>query len=208
MAYNSATDFIGLLRLVGSAVRSERMPGLDYVVAALARAGMFALSVGQTAPTANQASTFWFQPAIPSWTAEGTLYIWNPVAGAYQVATPALWQAFLSPAGSVFQSLPSANNVINPGVSLAAVQRAAPANTAIQLPSIAAQYLTQKDIVIVDFSTAVVNHTITISPVGGNLIMQSATWQLVSNANPALSGNLVRIRLRPSPDLNSWVPIP
>jgi hypothetical protein len=39
MSYNPATDFIGLLRLVGSAVRSERMPGLDYVVAALARAG-------------------------------------------------------------------------------------------------------------------------------------------------------------------------
>ena len=90
MSYNPATDFIGLLRLVGSGVRSERMPGLDYVVAALARAGVFALSVGQTAPTVNQASTLWFQPAIPSWTAEGTLYIWNPTAAAYQQATPAL----------------------------------------------------------------------------------------------------------------------
>jgi hypothetical protein len=203
MSYNPATDFMGLLRLVGSNVRSERMPGLDYVVAALARAGMFALSVGQTAPTANQTSTLWFQPAIPSWSAEGTLYLWNPLAAAYQPATPALWQAFLSPSGSVFQSLPNANNTINPGVSLAAVQRAAPANTAVQLPTIAAQYLTQKDIILTDFSTAVVSHTITLSPVGGATIMQQATWNLQSTAD-----YLARVRLRPSPDLNSWVLIP
>jgi hypothetical protein len=203
MSYNSATDFIGLLRLVGSGVRSERMPGLDYIVAALARAGMFALSVGQTAPTTNQASTFWLQPAIPSWTAEGTLYIWNPVAGQYQIATLALWQAFLSPSGSVFQSLPGANNVINPGVSLAAVQRVAPANTAVQLPTIAAQYLTQKDIILTDFSTGVANHQILVSPVGGATIMQSATWNLQSTAD-----YLARVRLRPSPDLNAWILIP
>lgn len=203
MSYNPATDFIGLLRLVGSGVRSERMPGLDYVVAALARAGMFALSVGQTAPTANQPSTFWFQPAIPSWTAEGTLYIWNPVAGAYQIATPALWQAFLSPAGSVFQSLAAANNIINPGVSLAAVQRAAPTNTAVTLPTIAAQFLTQKDIVLVDFSTGVANHAIALSTPDGATIMQQVGWQLLSTA-----AYLARVRLRPSPDLNSWVLIP
>lgn len=204
MSYNPATDFIGLLRLVGSGVRSERMPGLDYVVAALARAGMFALSVGQTAPTANQTSTFWFQPTIPSWVAEGTLYIWNPAVAAYQVATPALWQAFLSPAGSVFQSLTGTNNIINPGVSLAAVQRAAPVNTAVQLPSIAAQYLTQKDIVLTDFSTGIVGtHEILVSPVGGATIMQQATLNLQSTAD-----YLARARLRPSPDLNSWVPVP
>ena len=185
--YNPATDFIGLLRLVGSGVRSERMPGLDYVVAALARAGMFALSVGQTAPTVNQASTFWFQPAIPSWTAEGTLYIWNPVAGAYQVATPALWQAFLSPSGSVFQSLPNANNTINPGVSLAAVQRAAPVNTAVQLPTIAAQYLTQKDLVLSIFRPALSTIHILVSPVGGATIMQQANvWQFAVDSG--LSG--------------------
>jgi hypothetical protein len=203
MSYNPATDFLGMLRLIGSSLRSERVPGLNFVVDALARAGMFALSVGQTAPTANQASTLWFQPAIPSWTAEGTLYIWSPVALAYEVATPALWQAFLSPSGSVFQSLPAANNIINPGVSLAAVQRAAPVNTAVQLPTIAAQYLTQKDILLTDFSTGVAGHTITVSPVGGATIMQSATWLLVSNAN-----YLSRVRLRPSPDLNAWVVMP
>jgi len=203
MSYNPATDFMGLLRLVGSGVRSERMPGLDYIVAALARAGMFALSVGQVAPTANQSSTFWFKPAIPSWSAEGTLYIWNPITGAYQAATPALWQAFLSPSGSVFQSLAVANNTINPGVSLAAVQRAAPANTAVLLPTIAAQFLTQKDIVLTDFSTGVVNHTILLSTPDGATIMQQAGWNLQSTAD-----YLARVRLRPSPDLNSWVLIP
>jgi hypothetical protein len=203
MSYNPVTDFIGLLRLVGSGVRSERMPGLDYVIAALARAGMFALSVGQTAPTVNQASTFWFQPAIPSWTAEGTLYIWNPVAAAYQQATPALWQSILSPSGSVFQSLAAANNIINPGVSLAAIQRAAPAATAVQLPTIAAQFISQKDIVLADFSTTVTNHTITLSTPDGSTIMQKATWQLISTPD-----YLQRARLRPSPDLNSWVLIP
>lgn len=200
MSYDPTTDFLGLLRLVGSSVRSERMPGFDYVVSALNRMGMFALSVSQTAPTVNQASTFWLKPSIPSWVSEGTLYIWNAVSGAYEVATPTLWQAFLSPAGSVFQSLPDAANIIDPGVSLAAVQRAAPANTAVQLPTIAAQYLTQKDILLADFSTAVVNHTITISPVGGSTIMQQATWQLLSTAV-----SLASVRLRPSPDLDSWI---
>lgn len=200
MSYNPTTDFLGLLRLVGSSVRSERMPGLDYVVAVLNRMGVFALSVGQTAPTANQATTFWLKPAIPSWSAEGTLYIWNPATVEYEPAAPALWQAFLSPSGSVFQSLPNANNVINAGVSLAAVQRVAPANTAVALPTIAAQYLTQKDILLVDFSTGVANHTITVTPSGGATIMQQATWKFLSTAD-----SLASVRLRPSPDLNSWI---
>ena len=79
MSYNPATDFIALLRLTGGGVRSERMPGLDYVVAALARIGLFSLSVGQTAPTVNQATTVWLQPSQPSWLAEGTFYIWNSI---------------------------------------------------------------------------------------------------------------------------------
>ena len=200
MSYNSATDFIGLLRLVGSGVRSERMPGLDYVVAALSRMGFINLSVGQTAPTVNQATTVWFQPAIPSWASEGTTWIWNSVAGAYQIATPTLWAALLSPSPSVFQSLAAANNIINAGTSLAAIQRAAPAATAVQLPTVAAQALTQNDIVLTDFSTGVANHTITISPVGGATIMQQATWKLISTPD-----SLATVRLRPSPDLNSWV---
>lgn len=100
MSYNPTTDFMGLLRLVGSGVRSERMPGLDYVIAALSRIGFINLSVGQTAPTTSQANTVWLQPAIPSWAAEGTVWLWNSVAGAYQVATPTLWIELLASGAS------------------------------------------------------------------------------------------------------------
>lgn len=204
MSFNSATDFIGLLRLIGTSVRSERMPGLDYVVSALNRIGLFALVVSQTAPVVNQSTTIWLKPAIPSWSAEGTVYIWSPAAAAYQVATPALWQLFLSPAGYVFQSLPNAINVIAAAVSLAAVQRAAPAATTVVLPTIADQFATQKDIALVDYSTAVVNHVITITPTGaGATIMQQPTWQLLSTQD-----NLAGIKLRACPDLNAWIIAP
>lgn len=204
MSYNPATDFLGLFRLVGGSVRAERMPGLDYLVVALNRMGLFALSVGQTAPVANVTSTVWLQPAIPSWSAEGTVYLWNPVAGAYQAATPTLWKSFLSPSGYVFQSLPAANNVINVGVNTAAVQRNAPAATAVVLPDLPSQFATQKDIAFVDFSTNVVNHTITVTPTGaGTTIMQRAQLQLLSTAD-----NLAGVKLRASPDLNSWIITP
>lgn len=203
MSYAPADDFLGLLRLTAGGVRTERMPGLDWLVSALARMGLFAVAVGQTAPTASQASTVWIKPALPSWSAEGSVFLWNAVAGAYQAATPALWQAFLTPSGAVFQSLPDANNIVTAGVSLAAVQRAAPANTAITLPTIAAQYLSQKDLEIVDFSTAVVGHQITLSTPDGATIMQQATWNLYSTAV-----QLAGVRLRPSPDLNSWIIAP
>lgn len=203
MSYDPASDFLGLLRLTAGGVRSERMPGLDYVVSALARAGLFTLSVGQTAPTVNQATTVWFQPAIPSWLAEGVLYIWNPVTQRYEVATPALWQTIFAAGSSLFQSLPLANNQINPGVTLAAVQRVAPANTAVLLPTIAAQYLAKKDIDLIDYSTGVTNHDIAISTPDGSTIMQKATWHLLSTAD-----QLAGIKLRASPDLNAWIIAP
>lgn len=95
MTYNPATDFLGLLRLGTGVVESGRAPTLDIVLAALARAGLFTLYVGQTAPTANQTTTAWLVPAQPSWTAEGTLRLWNATAAAYQPATPALFFQFL-----------------------------------------------------------------------------------------------------------------
>lgn len=204
MSYNPATDFLGLLRLVGGSLRSERMPALDLLTVAMNRMGLFALSTGQTAPVVNVTSTVWLKPAIPSWSAEGTVYLWSAVAGAYQAATPTLWKSFLSPTGYVFQSLPAANNVINVGTSLAAVQRVAPAATAIVLPDLPSQFATQEDIALTDYSTGVVNHTITITPVGaGTTIMQRATLQLLSTAD-----NLASVKLRASPDLNAWIIAP
>jgi microcystin-dependent protein len=104
MAYDFTTDFLALLRSTGGGVRTERMPGLDYVISALGRSALFAVSVGQVAPTVNQATTVWFKPAIPSWSAEGVIFLWNPTVPAYQVATPALWSLLLSggaPSGSI-----------------------------------------------------------------------------------------------------------
>jgi hypothetical protein len=96
VSYNFTTDFLALLRTTPGGQRSEQMPGLDYVVAALARAGLINLVVSQSAPTANQATTVWFQPAVPSWSAEGVLFLWNAAAVAFQPATPVLWAAYLS----------------------------------------------------------------------------------------------------------------
>lgn len=206
MSYDPTTDFLGLLRLTsGTAVRSERMPGLDWVVAALNRMGLFALSVGQSAPTANKPTTVWLKPYIPSWTAEGTVYLWDAVSAAYAVATPALWTTFLAAIvnGYSFQSVTGAADSILAGTTLLAVQRDNPVTTSLILPGLGAQWATGKPVQIVDFSTNVVNHTIQITTPDGATIMQLAQWSLLSTA-VQLSG----IMLTPSPDLNSWVIAP
>lgn len=95
MSYTANTDFLALLRNASGGERVLSMPGLDYVVASFARAGLITLSVGQTAPVINQATTAWFKPALPSWAAEGVLYLWNAGAAAYQPATPALWKTYI-----------------------------------------------------------------------------------------------------------------
>lgn len=200
MAYNSLTDFLALLRQTSGGVSTERMPGLDYVVAALARAGLFQLSVGQTAPTTNQQSTVWLQPSVPSWVAEGTVWLWNAATGAYAPATPALWNALLAPSGYSFQSVAGAAGAILSGTSILAIQRAAPAATALVLPNLAAQWLTGRPLKIVDWSTAVANHTITLTTPDGSTIMQQASWKLLSSAV-----QLAGVTLNPSPDLNGWI---
>lgn len=96
MSFNPTTDFMALFRMTSGGVRNERMPGLDYAIAALQRAGLITVSVGQTAPTANQASTVWFQPAIPSSSAEGVVFLFNQSVGAYQTATPTLWSQLIT----------------------------------------------------------------------------------------------------------------
>lgn len=203
MSYSPTTDFLGLLRITGGGVRSARMPGLDFVIEALARAGLFLLSVGQTPPTTNQAATVWFQPSLPSWVAEGVVFLWNAGTQSYQPATPALWLAFLSPGGSLFQLIAAATGVVGPGTTLLAVQRAAPAATALVLPNLAAQVLTQRKLQIIDFSTGVTNHAITLTTPDGSTIMQQNSWQLTSTA-----AQLAGVMLTPSPDLNSWIIAP
>lgn len=204
MAYSPTTDFLALLRQTSGGVRSERIPGLDYMLAALARAGLFTLSVGQTAPIVNQSTTVWLQPSLPSWVAEGSVFLWDAPTATYLAATPSLWEALLSAsstAGYVFQSAAVAVNSIGSTTSLVAIQRAAPATTTLVLPSVASRF--GKALQIADWSSAVTNHDITLTPAGGNTIMQQAAWHILSTAV-----QLAGVTLYPSTDLNGWVVAP
>lgn len=203
MSYSPITDFLALLRQDGSSVELARMPGLDYVVSALARAGLCSLSVGQTEPNVNQPSTVWLQPAEPTWTAEGSVFLWNAFTGAYELATPALWTALLtlSLSGYLFQSAPNASNAVAALTSLVAVQRAAPTATTLRLPTVLSRG--GKALQIVDWSTGVVNHTVTLVPAGADTIMKLASWQLLSTVD-----QLAGATLYPATDLNGWVIAP
>jgi len=195
---------MALLRNGTAGEQIASMPGLDFAVAALARAGLITLSIGQAAPIVNQSSTAWFKPAVPTWTAEGVLYLWNAAVGAYQLATPSLWAAlFAGGANYSFQSASAASTAILVGTTLLAVQRVAPAATILTLPNLAAQWATGRRLQIVDFSTGVVAHTITVASPDGSTIMQRASWQLRSTAD-----SLAGFALQPSPDLNAWVIAP
>lgn len=202
MAYSPVTDFLALIR-DGDGATLAQMPGLDYVVSAMARAGMFRLSVGQTAPIVNQTDTVWLKPSVPSWVAEGTVWLWDASTGAYALATPALWDNVLSPAGYSFQSAASASNTARVGASLIAVQRAAPSVTVLMLPTLLGQWQTGRALKIVDWSTDVVEHTIALTTPDGATIMQQTSWQLFSSAD-----QLAGITLSPSPNLNGWVITP
>lgn len=90
MAYNPATDGVGLWRNNGASYLKETMPGIDFVVAALGRAGLITVTVAATQPLVNQNVTAWFQPAAPSYSGEGALYLWDPDTTAYAPATMAL----------------------------------------------------------------------------------------------------------------------
>lgn len=205
MSYAPTTDFLALLRSTGGGVRLEEMPGLDFVVAAMARMGFITLFVGQSAPISNQAATAWFQPASPSYSAEGQLFLWNVTIAAYQPATPALWESYFLPltSGYSYQTVTVVSSAITAGTTLCAINRSVPAATALTLPALAQQAASGKRLQIVDFSTGVTNHTITLSVPDSATIMQQATFQMLSTAS-----QLAGVMLQPSPDLNAWVIAP
>jgi len=95
MVYNPATDFFSLWRNNAGQVSKLEVPGLDVVIAALARAGLFTLSVSATAPVANQSTTAWLKAAVPSYSAEGALNLWDKVTTTYLPATAALFLQLL-----------------------------------------------------------------------------------------------------------------
>lgn len=202
MTYNPVTDFLALLRNAGGAATFAEMPGLDYVVAAMARAGMFRLWSGQSPPTVNQPTTVWLLPSSPSWVAEGTVFLWDASAAAYVLATPALWDALVSGvAGYAFQSVAVASGVVGGLTSLLAIQRDGPVATVLALPAIASR--NGKALQIADWSTGVAAHAITLNPAPGSTIMRQTSWGLFSTPD-----QLAGVTLFPSTDLNGWVIAP
>lgn len=206
MAYNLLTDFLALVRQTSGGARVEQMPGLDYIVSAMARAGMFTLSVSQTAPVSNQARTVWLKPSSPSWVAEASIFLWNSATNEYEPATPDLWYAVISQAAAtVFQQVTGAAAVIASNTGLLAINRINPLTTALTLPVMSLR--AGRALQIADFSTAIaVEHDITLTPAPadvGATIMRQNTWELVST-----SAQLSGVTLYPSTDLNAWVIAP
>lgn len=78
-----------------------------------------------------------------------------------------------------------------------AIVRVAPASTAINLPTVVGR--AGAPVRIIDWSSSVTAHTITLTPVGAETIMKNATMQLFSNA-----ASLASIALWPSASLNGW----
>lgn len=182
MSFSPATDFLALLRQTGGGVRTVRTPGLDYVVAALARAGVIALSVSATAPIANQAATAWFKPAIPSWAAEGTLFLWNVVTAQYEVATPALWGALLIAAATqgITQDVTAAGPVsVLPNASVVRVQNVG-APVALVMPLSANKV---GGVLISDWANHAGANNISVALSGGDVFpLGAATWTIGADA--------------------------
>jgi hypothetical protein len=208
VSYASTTDLLALFRQTKpGGVRSVRMPGLDYVIAAMARAAMFQVWIAETPPTVDQITTLWLQPASPnSWASEGTVWLWDVITAEYQLATPELWSALFAggadPGGAgVFQLVAGAVGIVNVPTTLLAVQRVAPVTTVLELPPVAGRKGLQLQ--IVDWSTAVTGHTITLTPNGAETVMQLASFDLLSTAD-----QLAGVTLYPSIDLAGWVIAP
>lgn len=96
MSYTPSTDFLSLFRRTSGGVRSLSVPGLDWLVSAFARAGLFQLAVSDTPPTSDQSTTAWFRTASSSWASEGALFLWDADIGDYAPATTMLWAELLS----------------------------------------------------------------------------------------------------------------
>jgi len=203
MSYTPTTDFVALIRQLATGAEVAQMPGLDFVVAALSRAGLFTLWTGQDAPTVNVASTAWLKPSSPSWVAEGAVYLYNAETAAFELATSDLWATFLLSAvsGSAFQSISAITGNIDASTTLLAVQRSNPAATTLRLPSVGARG--NVPLQIVDWSDPVTAHAITLTPKGTETIMRRGSFLIFSTTD-----QLAGVTLYPSTDLNGWVIAP
>jgi hypothetical protein len=182
VAYNPITDFLALIRRTSNGARVAEVPGLDYVLAALARAGLFAISVGQTAPTSNQASTVWLQPALQSWTAEGVIYLWNADTATYEPATPALWTAlFAAQSTFVIQEITLAGPVnVQTDARIVLVNQAVSAPITLIMPEAVDK---TGDVLISDWKAdSGLGNVITMQRSGADVFPGAATsWQIAGN---------------------------
>lgn len=208
MSYTPASDFLALLRNTPGGERLLSMPGLDFTISALARAGLFRLWTGETPPLTNQTTTVWLKPAQPSWSAEGAVFLWDAVAGGFTGATPELWSTLLGSGSGggggayVFQAVTTGGDTVGVDTTLLAIERVNPVSTLLTLPLIAAR--NGVPLHIVDFSSAVAAHLITLDPVEPSAtIMRQSTWKVYSTPD-----QLGGITLFPSTDLNAWVIAP
>lgn len=86
---------------------------------------------------------------------------------------------------------------VGAGDAAIAINRVAPSATGLTLPKVSDRL--GLPLHIIDWSTSVTDHTITLTPNGTEKIMRAATWPLYSNA-----GSLVSVTLYPSVVLNGW----
>lgn len=191
MAYSSVTDFLALLRRTSGGARVESIPGLDFVVAALGRGGLYNIWIGATPPLANQVTTLWFAPKVPSYAGEGTVYLWNAGTNEYEVATPALWTALLSPSSSVgiVQDVVAAGPV-NVAINARVVRiMNVGAPVSLVMPLSASKV---GDVLITDWALHAGANNITVTLSGGELFpLGNASWIIGADAGS--------IALRPVP---------
>lgn len=202
MAYSPQTDFLALLRQTSGGARVTSLPGLDFVTAALARAGLFSLWVNPTTPpSTNVQTTVWLKVSSTDWATEGSVFLWNPQTVRFELATPTLWRAvFAASTSSAFQSVAANSAIVASVTTLLAVQRNNPGITTLTLPTVVGRL---PSLQIVDWSTNIAAHQIAINPAPGETIMQAATFSVYST--PDQFGG---VTLYPSVDLNGWVIAP
>lgn len=78
-----------------------------------------------------------------------------------------------------------------------AIERSAPTATAGTLPTVASR--NGRPVSVVDWSTSISSHIITLTPNGAETIMRESTWTLASNGTDRAS-----VTLWPSTTLNGW----
>ncbi len=87
---------------------------------------------------------------------------------------------------------------VEAGVRAIAIQRTSPTATAITLPAVTGQ--SGIPLSVIDWSTSVTEHAITLTPDGSETIMQAASYEILST--PSSQG--IGLTLYPSTTLGGW----